>query len=221
MYVDSLSNDTTFVGAILFSGNAPVGLSLVRYKVDMTSVILPSANGVHVGSSNDGYSSVKVRLYSFGDSIYEIINYYPTNTTYDFRYFNGNTMGSSELVSGSCATSGNRDFTLPKDSVLPVVCFSSCSTCEATSVKENQKNSVTGFDLFPNPTKNVLNITSKENQMIESIFIFSTTGQEVKHICNVNKEDYTITDMQLSSGLYTVKVSSKNEKTQYLKLIVE
>ena len=88
-------------------------------------------------------------------------------------------------------------------------------------IKENQKNSVTGFDLFPNPTKNVLNITSKENQMIESIFIFSTTGQEVKHICNVNKEDYTITDMQLSSGLYTVKVSSKNEKTQYLKLIVE
>src|SRR6185436_15682419 len=35
LWVDSLSNDTTFVGALLFSGNAPAGLKLLRVVVDM------------------------------------------------------------------------------------------------------------------------------------------------------------------------------------------
>ena len=220
LYVDSLANDTTFVGAILFSGNAPAGLSLVRYKVDMTSAILPSINGVHVGSSNDGYSSTKVRMYTFGDSIYEIINYYPTNTIYNFRYFNGNTLGNSEVVSGSCATSGNRDLTLPKDSVLPIVCFASCSACVATSVKEIQQQ-IQSFVAYPNPTKNNLTILSNENQIIESIVIMSVTGQEVKHIDNINQSYYTIADLQISAGLYTIKVSNNNSQMQCLKLIVE
>jgi len=71
MYVDSLANDTSFVGAILFGGNAPAGLSLVRYKVDMKNSLPVSPNGVHVGTDMDAFSPTKVRLYSFGDSIYD------------------------------------------------------------------------------------------------------------------------------------------------------
>ena len=62
LYVDSLANDTTFVGAILFSGNAPAGLSLVRYKVDMNNALPVSPNGIHVGTSDDAFSPVKTKL---------------------------------------------------------------------------------------------------------------------------------------------------------------
>lgn len=220
LYVDSLANDTSFVGAIIFGGNAPAGLSLVRYKVDMRNASLPSANGIHVGSSNDSYSSTKVRMYTFGDSIYEIINYYPTNTIYAFRYFNGNTVGTSETVSGSCATNGNRDLTLPKDSVLPIVCFSSCLDCAALTVNEI-KNDVQLFQSFPNPAKDMLTIESTKNTMIEFITIYSVTGQQVQHVSDINQQKYTIHNLNLSAGLYTIKVSTKTNQNQYLKLIIE
>jgi DNA repair exonuclease SbcCD ATPase subunit len=38
LYVDSLADDTTYVGALIFAGNAPAGLELIRYKVDMENI---------------------------------------------------------------------------------------------------------------------------------------------------------------------------------------
>jgi len=70
LYVDSLANDTTFVGAVLFSGNAPVGLNLIRYKVDL-SLVTPSINGIHITTTSNGFSPNKTRLYSFGNNIFD------------------------------------------------------------------------------------------------------------------------------------------------------
>jgi hypothetical protein len=80
---------------------------------------------------------------------------------------------------------------------------------------------IQSFVAYPNPTKNNLTILSNENQIIESIVIMSVTGQEVKHINNINQSYYTIADLQISAGLYTIKVSDNNNQMQYLKLIVE
>jgi hypothetical protein len=89
-------------------------LSLVRYKVDMNNSLPVSPNGVHVGTSMDAFSPTKVRLYSFGDSIYEIINYFPNNT-YAYKYFNGNVSTTTETITGTCSVFGNRGLTLTKD----------------------------------------------------------------------------------------------------------
>lgn len=219
MYVDSLTNDTSFVGAILFGGNAPAGLSLVRFKVDMNNALPVSSNGVHVGDNMNGFSSTKVPLYSFGNNVYEIISYYQNNS-YAFKYFNGNTAITTETISGVCDVFGNRGLTVTEDTVMAAVCFSSCSACSATSVKEiNTTTSV--FKAFPNPAKDVLMISSAKNEVIESVTLYNVAGQSVKQVSDINESNFTLQNLNLSSGLYTVKVTSKNKQAQYLKIIIE
>lgn len=219
MYVDSLQNDTSFVGAILFGGNAPAGYNLIRYKVDMTNAIPVSSDGVHVGNSYNFFSPIQVHLYSFGDSLYEIINYYITNT-YNYRFFNGNTSGTTEIIPNECSVFGNREVTVAKDTVLPIVCFSNCSACSSVSVKEII-NSTSLFKSYPNPAKNNLTIESSQNDLVESISIYNITGQEVKQILNINQSSYTISDLSIPSGLYTIKISTDLKQAYYLKIIIE
>ena len=219
LYVDSLTNDTTFIGAIQFGMNAPAGLSLVRYKVDIKNALPVSSNGVHVGYNDNGYSSTKIRMYSFGDSIYEIINYY-ANNTYTFRYFNGNISTTTETVSGTCAVSGNRGLTLVKDTALEMVCFSSCSACVPLSVIE-LSNPISYFTLFPNPSKNNITFRSTNNELLETITINDVTGKQVKLISDVNQSIYYIVDLKLSSGIYTTTIANKNKEQQHIKLIIE
>src|SRR5689334_19803480 len=74
LWVDSLANDTTDIGAILFAGNAPVNLTLLRFKVDMSEALVDPA-GVHVAGDFQGWDPSKIMLYSFGSGVYEIIAY--------------------------------------------------------------------------------------------------------------------------------------------------
>ncbi len=219
MYVDSLKNDTSFVGAILFGGNAPIGLSLVRFKVDMSNSLPVSANGVHVGNNMNGFNSTDVRLYSFGNNLYEIINYFTPNS-YSYRFFNGNAAVNTETISGSCDVFGNRDLTFTKDTVLPAVCFSSCSACVAASLTETNKPTAS-FKLFPNPAKNSFSIESSLNDQIENIAIYNVSGQQVKLITDIKQSRYTISEPVLSEGLYFVKVTNNQNQQQNLKLIIE
>lgn len=219
MYVDSLQNDTSFVGAILFGGNAPAGYNLIRYKIDMTNAVPVSSNGVHVGNSYNFFSPTQVRLYSFGDNLYEIINYYTTNT-YNYRFFNGNTSGTTEIIPNECSVFGNREVMVAKDTVLPIVCFSSCSACSSVSVQEIN-NTTSLFKSYPNPAKNNLTIESSQNELIEKITIYNITGQEVRQVLDINKSNYTISDLSIPSGLYTLKVSNNLKQAYYLKIIIE
>lgn len=219
MYVDSLANDTSFVGAILFGGNAPAGFSLVRFKVDMNNALPVSPNGVHVGDNMNGFSSTKVPLYSFGNNVYEIISYYQNNS-YAFKFFNGNTAVTTETISGVCDVFGNRGLTVTEDTVMAEVCFSSCSACSATSVKE-LNTTASAFKVLPNPAKDMLMISSAKNEVIETVTLYNIAGQIVKDIFDINQSNFTLQNLNLSSGLYTVRVTSKNQKSEYLKLIIE
>lgn len=219
LYVDSLKNDTTFVGAILFGGNAPAGLSLVRFKVDMKNALPVSANGVHVGNNMNGFNSTDVRLYSFGDSIYEIINYFVPNS-YSYRFFNGNTAASTETITGSCSVFGNRDLTFTKDTVLPMVCFSSCSACVASGLNEFADN-ISNFELFPNPAKDHFTISSSKNELIKSVQLLNLSGQEVYNATQVMNSTCHLSDLNLRPGMYFIKVSTVDGQTKNLKLIIE
>lgn len=218
LYVDSLANDTSFVGAILFGGNAPAGLSLVRFKVDMNNALPVSPNGVHVGDNMNGFNSTNIRLYSFGNNIYEIIHYYQNNS-YSFRYFNGNTAITTETISGSCDVFGNRGLAVMKDTVMEAVCFSSCSACNLASIKELLNSSA--FSVFPNPAKNNITIqSSRLTDNIRSIIIYNVSGQVVKTISDIHSSAYTISNLSLDEGIYTVKIMN-DQTLQYIKLVID
>src|SRR6185436_20741908 len=108
LWVDSLANDTTDIGAIVFDTNAPAGLTLVRFLVDMQNEPSVSPAGVHIAGDFQGWDPSKIMLYSFGSDVYEIISYVNPGT-YEYKFYNGNTGGSMENIPALCSVNTNRE----------------------------------------------------------------------------------------------------------------
>jgi hypothetical protein len=218
IYVDSLADDTTFVGAILFSGNAPAGLTLVRFLVDMQNESSVSADGVHVAGDFQGWDPAKTILYSFGSNIYEIISYVNTGT-YEYKFYNGNTTGSSETVPNGCSTNNNRLISVSADIVLATVCFSSCSDCSVGIAEINQRNSLKAY---PNPFSDYSIIDLNYNIGQYSASLTDFTGRVVRTYADLNDSSLRIEKDNLASGVYFISFVSKDEKnTAQAKLVVE
>lgn len=63
--------------------------------------------------------------------------------------------------------------------------------------------------LFPNPTKNELNIVAKDTE-IRRIVIFNTAGQKVLEEANPNMQVHTLSLSELSEGVYIVQLQTKD-----------
>lgn len=216
LYVDSLANDTTFAGAILFSGNAPKGLTLMRFLVDMTNEWFIDPSGVHVAGSFQNWDPSLVRLFSFGANIYEIIAY-DTVTTNEFKFYNGNIAITSEVVPGACAsTNNNRQLVFAKDTVLSTVCFSGCAICIPNGIA--QKETTRSLHLYPNPAHETVTIDAGDGE--HNIKVMDYTG---KTIFALNVSGNTKIDCDnLQAGIYLVTVSdSFGQKTGAAKFIKE
>ena len=222
MYVDSLSNDTTFIGAVQFGLSSPANKFAIRYKVDMSSVSI-TANGVHTSTNYNSFSTVKNAMTTFTDNpmpnVYEVINYVSAGS-YDFNFINGNTIAGKEpSVPANCSNTGIRYVTVSKDTVFPEVCFNYCVNCSSVGIQENKLN-VNSFSIYPNPAKNVLNIVSTKEEISE-IAIYNITGQKVLSIENILSQSYSINNINLPKGMYMVKVSNLDMNSQNIKLIIE
>lgn len=222
MYVDSLSNDTTFLGAIQFGLTSPANKYTIRYKVDMSNVTI-NPNGVHASTNYNSFSTTKNTMFTFttnpSSDIFEVINYVDAGT-YNFNYINGNTVTDKESsVPNSCSSLGVRNVTITKDSVFPDVCFNYCVSCALTSLSEKNQT-INDFKVYPNPAKNTLNITSSKSS-ISAINIYNLTGQSVLSFNELSAPNFTINNIILSSGIYIVKVTSDALDLQNIKLIIE
>ena len=74
------------------------------------------------------------------------------------------------------------------------------------------------ISIFPNPTNDVLNITSSET--ISEIEIVNVMGQVVKRI-EVNSDNAVCDVEDLKAGVYVVKVERLNGETEELKMVKE
>lgn len=76
-----------------------------------------------------------------------------------------------------------------------------------------QENMISGFQLFPNPAKNILHI--KANQKIDMVEIYNVLGQKmIKEQFNTKQKDLDIEN--LPKGSYILKVQSGNKVGSYL-----
>ncbi|HLG35161.1 MAG TPA: T9SS type A sorting domain-containing protein [Bacteroidia bacterium] len=217
LWVDSLADDTTDVGAVLFAGNAPQYLTLLRFKVDMHEQ--PSINpaGVHIAGNFQSWNPAKMMMYSFGSGQYEIIAYLPTGTC-EFKYYNGNTTGDAEVIPGPCSVNSNREVTLNVDTILHDammygVCFSGCTACITAGVEENILQG--GISIYPNPAKNKLTISIpklREQLAIGNIEIYDVSGKIVftQRQTTNNKQQTVIDISAFNSGIYFVRVSDSD-----------
>ncbi len=208
IYIDSLSNDTTFVGAIRFAGNAPKNKKLVRFYVDMQNETV-SSNGVHVAGSFQSWNPANTIMYTFADptaiSVYEIIAYVDSLSTYEYKFYNGNTLINTETVPGTCATNSNRSFTSVNDTLMNTVCFSGCAACVTTTISEETTSS---FKFYPNPTddQSVFMFDAPVNKGL--VLVCDVAGRVVQKFNITNQSSFTLQKGSLSAGIYTITVNA-------------
>jgi Secretion system C-terminal sorting domain len=209
LYIDSLANDTTFIGATKFSTNAAEGFIAMRYKVNMFSQTV-AANGVHVAGSFQNWNPKSSKMYSWVNGIYDVIAYDTVGVTYNYLFYNGNTTAAAESFTGSCLTAGKRRATINGDTILPTVCYETCTVCEPlTSMNIIDEES---FSVYPNPCKDKL-IVNGYSLIGNTIQVVDVIGrkiieQEFKHSSNPQ----IINASNLSKGIYFLII--KNEKQQ-------
>jgi alpha-amylase len=220
IYLDSLANDTTFVGAVKFGANAPFGKYLLRFKVDMQNEASIAAAGVHVVGSFQNFNPATCYMYSFDGMVYEYIAYIDTfNTTVNYRFVNGTNIAFGEILPGTCNVFGNREITISTHTQDNVVCFSSCVACIPSGIAENSLH--TNLRLYPNPSTINSTIEFNDNSTAHLIQIVNAKGQHVLSYQNYTGALLQIDMQNFSSGIYLVLVQNdKNEFTK-TKLIKE
>lgn len=217
IYVDSLSNDTLKLAAIIYGTNAPAKKHLLRFRVDMQNAGAVSSNGVHVAGSFQGFDPAATRMHSFDGKVYEYIAYADTGlpaVQHEFKYYNGNTTGNSESVPATCANvNSNRYSVVVSDSLLATVCFSSCAACVTTAIAEAAAEQ--GPVVFPNPSSGHFNVLSSK-QLI-NLRVFNSMGVAVAEK-NVNPAAGSV-DLMVP-GVYLLQMETA-EGMFYKKVVVE
>lgn len=219
IYIDSIANDTTQIGAIMFSRNAPVGFYLIRFKLDMRNELSINATGVHVGISYLGWDTTRSTMYSLNDTVLEVISYIDTLiTSVQFKYLNGNSPNDYEIVPVACANVGNRDFQILKDTVFASVCFSQCSACVGVGITDVVLTET--FNLFPNPTNDFV-LLQFENNTNRTVSIFNALGKNIASYSNFFDSSLRIDKRNLGAGIYFISITNSINKTYYKKLVIQ
>ncbi|MBL4705034.1 MAG: T9SS type A sorting domain-containing protein, partial [Flavobacteriales bacterium] len=76
-----------------------------------------------------------------------------------------------------------------------------------SAIEDINENSVT---IYPNPAEGVINFRSTSTNPINGIDFYTTTGQLVKQVANVASGTYTVSDLNLPTGMYIVNVHFDN-----------
>jgi hypothetical protein len=69
---------------------------------------------------------------------------------------------------------------------------------------------VNSVNIFPNPAKGVINFISNANNPITGVSFYTTTGQLIRQEGNIASGTYTISDLNLPTGMYIVNVHFDN-----------
>lgn len=128
---------------------------------------------------------------------------------------------------GICCANGNGFYTLRTSSDVVIINsqFSSGSS-ESTSIYVGTLGTedfdmLSKITLYPNPTKDVLNIGISDNLELPSSFVvYNTIGQEIVRRNVTSNEDLSVSTSSLKTGVYFVKIV-KNNETKTLQFIKE
>jgi Secretion system C-terminal sorting domain len=209
LYVDSLANDTTYIGAIVFSGNAPLGLNLMRFKVNMAPVSdVLDANGTHLIADFQNWNLNTHFMYSFVQDIHEIIAY-DTLGVYAYQFVNGESESGMEGIPDLCGVNARRELVLLGDSVLDAVCFGGCNSTDCVvGVDEMRTSAIT---CYPNPMTDRTTINLFQLGVV-NVYITSMNGALVKQYMNYSNPMLSLSKSDLSEGMYLIQVVNRNGK---------
>jgi hypothetical protein len=216
IFIDSLDADTTLLAPVMFGANAPAGLTMIRFLVDMTTSSV-SANGVHVAGSFQGDNPATDRMYSFVNQVYEIMSYMTTGA-YTYKFYNGNTTSDAETVPSTCAVAGNRTISLSADIVLNNVCFSTCTTCFPASIPEIP--TVTFASCSPNPFQTSSRLDFNDGSSLHHIRITDMQGRTKRIVQHIQGSSMLIDRNDLQAGLYILTIENEQGERHTLRFAI-
>ena len=106
----------------------------VTFRVNMSQETV-SPNGVYLSGTFNNFNPLANPMTDIGGGIYQAVVSLDTTDFHEYKFVNGTSGNSYELVPSSCAIVGtggvlNRAFAVPEaDSVLATVCFGQCTNC--------------------------------------------------------------------------------------------
>ena len=161
-------------------------------------------------------------LYSFGSGIYEYIAYIDSGSAgipQEFKFVNGNSSAGFELIPNPCSNGNNyRSTMVPNDTVLPIICFSSCTTCVPVNRFSSLENET--VSLYPNPAREKVWVEFSEPSE-HSLKITDLNGRETGNFRIHGEKQLGISTALYSPGLYFIIISDKNNQISSHKLIIE
>lgn len=216
IYIDSLAADTQHVGPIRFSGNAPMGQYLMRFLVDIHEEPTISPLGVHVSGEYNAWATPQ-RMYSFTTGIWEHIAYLDSTAgNSEFIYANGNSPGDEENVMGSCTVNSNRYLVVPKDTVLPVVCFGSCAACVTSAIAQVWEPRL---EVYPNPAHESAVVRLSNHFGEWTLEVRDSQGRSLRNVQGSGEQAIRLERGALVAGMYFVTVTDENGISATQKLI--
>ena len=191
----------------------------VTFQVDMTQYTETFTTPEVNGTFNSWCGNCAAMTDADGNGIWEINVQVWDSIEYKFSTDSWTTQ--EELTEGDACTKSTMDGSITRvnrflmitgDTILPAVCWNSCSVCDTTSDTTTNIVSIannTRFSLFPNPSSESFVINAKDwgSSNVE-ITVFNTLGAAIYRATNTNKNMEEIDVKNWENGLYIISIES-------------
>jgi len=178
----------------------------VTFKVDVKKFGISYTNINLNGTFNSWCGTCAVMTDDNKDSIYELTLQLNAGDTFEYKFTADGWTNDEKFAGGESCTKTTGAFTnrmgvVQGDSVLPVVCWAKCTSCNTSSTTEFNSSAVR---LYPNPTNGLLNIQMNAAQVF-GVAIFDVQG---KQVLNVKTSNNTVDLSKIVDGIYFVQIQS-------------
>lgn len=219
LYIDSLRNDTTFVGAVKFEGNAPEGKKLVRFGVQLAQKMILDKKGIHLAGDFQGWNTSEIFMYSFDGIVHEYIAYFDNKVkAVSYKFINGNDSTKYEAVTGVCTKEGDRYININQDTVLTHVCYTECIACPPI-IATNDARLLRDIKVFPNPFGESLNIQFHNDSKFHNIELMDALGKTLHKTTQHVDNQYFYENENLPTGVYFLKITDDKNRMANYKII--
>ncbi|MBK6964153.1 MAG: T9SS type A sorting domain-containing protein [Bacteroidales bacterium] len=148
--VTNLNLDAICFSECVECGSLPEFFDLT-FLVDMKNETV-SPEGIHIAGSFQGWLPGTTEMTDEGNYIYSYSLTLLEGSSVEYRFVNGNDASGYEIVPAECNTNGNRFFnTISADTILPVVCFSACDTCQQPEIMVTFRVDLSGEGIVISP----------------------------------------------------------------------